>query len=421
MSKQENQFKSKYGDELKVDLSVSPEPLHICPRCTSDRVTAPYIYQHGHQAIQKCSDCGNEWLIKIADADPSKAEKAMQELMQKLQQARDAEAQSRDAQQQQRDQDELQRKLDAKRDQERKEQGKKDEADGKKPGGWGASPDKHKHEEDNPNITEESLMRYFEQRIGAVLRDNQFDRRTSGHRSGKLDNRKLYKGAMKIDRVFTRKQERLNKAYNVLIVLDKSGSMGHEVYCGVDKDGNNITKSRLEMGVQFFEMLMRAFEKHKINFALIGFTSNIELHKGWDTPVSDLPKLRQNIFKGKRNTGDNNDAFALHQARDYILKTAPEGGKNLVIVISDGQPSGSRGYTGIDEKITDDQALGKGYDENSATKKWASILEQTAPVLGIGIASDSVRHYYSNTAVVNNAREFATAILGGLSKLVTRG
>lgn len=410
--------RSAYAEGLQVDLATGIEPLNSCPRCSSRDITAAYQYGDTSQAVILCHHCKYEWLIEVAESDASYG-KTAQELSQMLSDAANAEGNG-SAEQAQREAKELQSKMDAlaKERGEDKEPGKKPN-DGKNP--KGTDDPKELELELLSYQTEESLMRYFEQRLGAILSDNQFDRRSSGHRSGKLDGRKLYKGLLKCDRIFTKKTERLNKKYNVLIVLDESGSMGSKVNCGVDDKGAPIERTRLDMGVQFFKMLIRAMTKHHINFALMGFNDYMTLHKDWATPVTDLPKLEKEIHKWAQKGGANNhDALALYDAREYILKTAPEDGKNIVIFISDGQPSGSYSSRSFVTGKTAQEIMGDRQDLHADTKKYAKLLEAVCPVVSIGIDTNTVKDFYTNATKVRSAREFSGAILTNLARLITR-
>jgi hypothetical protein len=163
----------------------------------------------------------------------------------------------------------------------------------------------------------------FYQRISSIMRDNQYDRTVSGFRSGQL-GKKVYKAAMDCDRVFDRKVEHSNKNYDVVLVVDESGSMG----------GRKIL-----VAAQSCCMMARALEKSHINFCIIGYNRFVRIHKHFD----EHPRLREykEIEKEILSSVDygggcTHDYMALIQVDELIKGKNPDN--TVVMLFEDGGP-----------------------------------------------------------------------------------
>lgn len=162
----------------------------------------------------------------------------------------------------------------------------------------------------------------FQAQLKNVLKDNAFDRPVRGRKRGHLDMRSLYRVPMKAENIFTLKEARKNKHYNVILLVDQSGSMF---------DG--ITMNEAAKVATF---LARSLERVGINYAIIGYSSEWAYHKKFSQLATDdmLKKINYDLL----HTGGGGTALtgALKQA---FTSLKPLDGKNIVISISDGQPN----------------------------------------------------------------------------------
>jgi hypothetical protein len=95
--------------------------------------------------------------------------------------------------------------------------------------GYGATeePERDPRKPKKPKASKKVLTdAVFRQQLKNIMIDNAFDRRVRGRKRGKLDMKSLYKVPAKRENIFTLKEARKNKRYNVLLLVDESGSMG---------------------------------------------------------------------------------------------------------------------------------------------------------------------------------------------------
>lgn len=228
---------------------------------------------------------------------------------------------------------------------------------------------------------------FFYRKLASIMRDNMYDREVSGFRSGKLNHKVLYKVMLDNPRVFKRKFERKNKKYNVVVMVDVSGSMGTYMTGG---------KERSDVAFEMCEVLIKGFNQNGINYAIQ--TYNSEPH----TTKEMYSKVNQNLLLNRlRYDLDPNGGNHEVRALKYINKTLTgiKDGKNIVLFITDGESGNSR------EDI----------------KKEVSIIEKRSKLFTYGMATESVKSYFRNPAICNTKEEFMGAVIGDLSRYIRRG
>jgi cobalamin biosynthesis protein CobT len=173
----------------------------------------------------------------------------------------------------------------------------------------------------------------FHARLKSIMLDNKYDRRLRGRPRGKLDMTKLYKVPTHSRSVFTQKQARKGKQYNIVLLVDESGSM---------VDGSKST-----IAAECAVFLAKAFEGLNLNLSIIGFNQSITVIKEFDKSV-DLNHVYNAIRTMNFGYGYiyNNDYDALNRAY-HMLNKAPSG-KNIVIMLSDGEPASTEDVQYID-------------------------------------------------------------------------
>jgi cobalamin biosynthesis protein CobT len=297
----------------------------------------------------------------------------------------------------------------------------------------------------------------FNQRLNSVMKDNMFDRYVSNKRSGKLDPRKTFKIGYR-DRIFKKKEERMNKNYSVSILVDCSGSM---------TDYNKHRYAAVATAT-----LASAFRQiPTIDFEIVGFNQWDTIMKGFGRPAPSLKWLRSKVIslasdlaggglseeenerdcyyryavhkqnggimvvpnrdKKKFETdpmysewkwhpsgnswgaGENFDGYIVHNMR---LRLRERMGKKICIMLSDGQPTPRDRYTfeypnkkASDFKLQDE--VNKAINEDGIT------------FISIGILDDFVKSIYpkDTVAVINNVEEIYPVIIDKFSKLIKRG
>jgi len=170
----------------------------------------------------------------------------------------------------------------------------------------------------------------FRARLSSIMLDNKYDRRLRGRTRGKLDMGRLPKVPMMARNVFMRKQSRKGKAYNVVLLVDESGSMSED-------------KGWAAAEATIF--LLSQLDGLNINTAVIGFNQMIAVHKPW-TGTSDYEAIYEAIgqqghvepYHEVSDSGYNCDYDAMHFAYEYFNKS-PDEGENILIMLSDGAPA----------------------------------------------------------------------------------
>lgn len=277
----------------------------------------------------------------------------------------------------------------------------------------------------NPASTSETSLSYFYAKLGSIMKDNMYDREVSGYRSGKLNNTKLHKVFSGSERVFTRKQERLNKSYNILLLLDESGSMRTSITGGSGgiysmlaasmltmpsikrSTSTDTDKSKLQLVMDLAVVLIKGLGKNNINTSVIGYSEIIDVHKSFNTDprIVDFNKLREDMNDNCSEYGGcNHDTFAVSKAIDEFKKV--KNGKNITVIFSDGCPACD---------CSDDGA------DIPGLRKAVKELEKVSEVITVGIGTSEVEEYYPNCIVVNNEKEFMSSIIRELDQRIKRG
>ena len=239
----------------------------------------------------------------------------------------------------------------------------------------------------------------FNKQLSTTMLDNKYDRVLPKRKRGKLDDKNLWKvGANQIN-VFKKKDERKNKKYSILLLVDESGSM-----CG--------SKSRIAAEVSVF--LANAFDKiNGINFEIVGFNRYIHDHKKFDKKA-DLSKIKRNLIQNARGTGagDNDDYDAILEGLDRLHR---QDGKKILMTFSDGHPAAGNPW-GTNEN---GESIDK--DDFDVIKNMIKMNKKDVTCVGVGICDDSVEYIYPQSFVVDNLEEFKPKVLDFFRKNIKRG
>ena len=179
----------------------------------------------------------------------------------------------------------------------------------------------------------------FKQRISSIMTDNMYERRLSGRTRGTLDMRGLHKVATGSKNVFSQKVARKGKQYNIVLLVDESGSMGHPGW------GDYKIDKAADVAVH----LATQFTGLNINVSIVGFNKTLYTHLAFGESVNKDKIWRQIV---DRANGDDYDQFGKGYERhdiacnhdfdalaDAYKRLYGMKGTNLVIALSDGKPN----------------------------------------------------------------------------------
>lgn len=285
-------------------------------------------------------------------------------------------------------------------------------------GGKEASHKEHKREDQPkevdpiPDDVKERLKDHaFRARLSSVMLDNKYDRMLRGRTRGKLDMSRLYKVPTQARNVFKQKQARRGKQYNIMLVVDESGSM---------------VGAKARQAAECTVFLAKQFEGININVAIIGFNSLITTRKEFTKPA-DYDRIYQAIstMNFRNGHGYNNDWDALNKAYQ-MFDHAPEG-ENILIMLSDGEPaSDSDELEFIDingkheeppkgtDKLDEDEK-----DEKEHIHHLVKANDHRVKSIGIGIQEGGWQ--IPDHEVVKNLNQLKPAIIKQLKKHIRRG
>lgn len=281
-------------------------------------------------------------------------------------------------------------------------------------------------------------------KINSILTDNKFDRFVGGKTRGKLDFTSLARISFS-DRVFKKREARLNKDYKLIVLADASGSMR----------GSPAAKT-----VEALTMLNSALSNTDVEYAIWSFNQDIlclkdfkessgknleglyEKHRHertlytcqrcgtcfgafYGVPVTNciscnVPFRSDNDFMTESASGGNADGLALHLAFEEINKLP---GKHIIVVLSDGQADCINETTrsGISARYMAQN--GVLYRDMNLSKVVQKVVDSGIVLCSIGImCNDVLKHYpKENTIVVSSSDGIPEALIKLISKQIKRG
>lgn len=275
----------------------------------------------------------------------------------------------------------------------------------------------------NPPVPEKYRYladRVFQSKLRNVMLDNSFDRPVRGRKRGKLDMRSLYKVPSKAENIFTLKEARKNKKYNILLLVDESGSM---LSSRRGVDGGYKHKAQIAAEAAVF--LAQSFEGLNLDLAIVGFNKYITVRKEFGHPT-DYDKIYEAISTANhgKGSGDNNDWDALNKA--YTMFKPGVKGENILIMLSDGQPASTDYPKFINIKGNEETApagtdrLHKG-EKNQIDHLHHLVKANDRKVKSIGIGIFEGGGQIPTHEIVSNLEELKPAIIKQLAGRIKRG
>jgi Mg-chelatase subunit ChlD len=278
----------------------------------------------------------------------------------------------------------------------------------------GGGGDKKDDKQNNGGNSEPPMNdKVFRSKLASVMLDNKYDRRIKGRTRGKLDMKALYKVPTLARSIFSQKQACKNKEYDIVLLVDTSGSM-----CDRDRNG----RRRDEAAAEACNFLLRSFEGLNINTMVIGYTDTFQVLKDF----SEKPDYKK-IANGLRGEDGTPTYQAMNRAYQ-LLK--PKKGKKILMVLTDGEPGGrisryidSKGKEESIDKIH--REIGYARDENyewRSKKELHALADKNKDVttIGVGINKDCEK-VAKNNILVKNLEDLKPKMISILKKQIKRG
>lgn len=264
-----------------------------------------------------------------------------------------------------------------------------------------------------------SSLSVMKTQLERLLMSKALETREEKKGGGKLNTRKLVQAFNADDNVFTKRADDVAINTAVQVVVDLSGSM---------------SGAKMYLAIQSAILIAEALSKCMVPFEIVGFRTvggGVQPGKNCSTEqaktIQDMQskgkihrfdRIEMSYFKpfdsryqmclpsigNMQSGGSNADGESVLYASESLLKR-PER-KKVMMVLSDGQPA--FGYNN-----TTDSAVRKHLKD---TVK--NIEKKGVHVIGIGIASDEVKSFYTNRIVVNNIKELPKEILKQLTMAI---
>lgn len=252
------------------------------------------------------------------------------------------------------------------------------------------------------------LDNVFKSKLSNVMTDNKFDRVVAKRKKGKLDNKNLWRVETGQVNIFKQKQERKGKLYNIVILVDESGSMSWD--------------EKIETASETSVYLAKSFNRMNINLAIIGFNATMLVHKSFEKPIKnkDIDDFKEDMYtkahgtlKGTKRVemACNHDYDAIQTGIDMLLKRR---GKKILLIFSDGRPN-------CDEDGRD--CGGYDQDKHKVDKIKGLMREYKDKILflGIGIMAEHVKAMYEHCILIDDLDDFKTKVVEELAKVIKRG
>lgn len=263
--------------------------------------------------------------------------------------------------------------------------------------GYGPTEGTHEdHETTNLNYQEikkelQPLINTYANRFNSILKDNAYDRYEGRYRTGALNERRLYQHSLGKFNLFQRKNDVKNKNYEIILLVDESGSMAH---------GNNVQALKSSI------FLTEVFTKLKIPHSIYGFNGHYYSHKTKEQGID--PKMKRSLMDIVNNThnyyaGYNCDGHFLLEAFKEFTNLDNE---KILMVISDGHPAECGSHENRDLK--------------ASVRK---VMNTKVKLIGIGVGDSgvaAVKQYYPKHVIVKDSTELPNKLMGVVKGMLHR-
>lgn len=244
----------------------------------------------------------------------------------------------------------------------------------------------------------------FRARIQSIMTDNKYDRRVRNRKRGKLDMKRLWKVSTGSESVFMKKEARKGKMYNVVLIVDESGSMS-------GRDVRLAAESAL--------YLNEAFKGANINLAILGFNHFLVLHKDFNEVVEDKAGMWASMVgrADSHGAGCNHDYDALNKGYQMLEEQRMKnGGEGVLMLLCDGSPAGCGG----DAHLYPPSPLSR-LDKHQKDHFHALARRYKDHVASVGIGIRVEAWQVPDNVTINSTSDLNKTLVGLLRKKITRG
>ena len=222
------------------------------------------------------------------------------------------------------------------------------------------------------------------------------NRSLKGQYVGKLDMKSLYR-ANTDGRVFRKDTEGEKSNVRFCILVDESGSM---------------SGSKIEKAIEGCYVVAKAAQRIKVPFSIYGHTEDraFEMRQYVDYKNCFKKHILNNIFKMDARSC-NRDGLAIYRALCSLVQSKDsQDEKQILIVISDGQPAGGWGsYYGGEEAIKEMQGI---------MNKFEYLYGIPTIGLAIGHGCPHVAEIYKHAVMVEDVSELPDKMMDILKSIV---
>lgn len=258
----------------------------------------------------------------------------------------------------------------------------------------------------------------FSARLKSIMTDNKYDRKIPKRRKGRLDSHSLWRAKVGAENVFRQKQERKNKDYHVVLLIDLSGSM-HGTIDRRDPESQVKYEAAIEQALFMAETL----EKVEIAFTIMGFNCGVHIFKESHQTLKKLSKvkIRNNILRVLRTRwGENHDYQGL--LAGYEKLKGDKHGK-VLMVFSDGAPSTCHRdadcYEHFGRKLP--ESIWELNQDDPAVLRNLVLAHKDVTTIGVGLDSHVVEGIYPKHVLVESLADFKPKVLNALKSAIKRG
>lgn len=263
----------------------------------------------------------------------------------------------------------------------------------------------------------------FQRQVMSVLKDNMYKRTVPKRKRGKLDDKRLWRAKANYKNVFKQTTEKKNKNYKFSLLIDISGSMGQgdkakNAYESAVLMAQNLEAMEVPYSVAFFHndyVPVKAFSDKTYKDTILDKGARYMM----DGPHRYHPR--------EGDLWENCDLLALKMAYDDIHRHKNKNEQNVLIVFSDGDPTGC--YLPKDslaprtrEYLTRTSQDIETIDRNNYSTYLTAEVAAHRDVLtvGVGLESHAVEHIYPNLILVDDAKDLKPKFVDLMRRVITR-
>lgn len=240
-----------------------------------------------------------------------------------------------------------------------------------------------------------------------ILVDNKLTRYVGRQREGRLDTKRLYRAAF-TNRVFKKKEALGGKEYNILLMVDCSGSMTN-MKLGYRY---NIVKNTLPKFLDEFYSMANVYIQgfNSVGHEFLRPGEKLDT-KALTTALYEQCK-QENAVKSSGGTAyGNHDGYLIAEAYKKTLRNLK--GQKVVIVITDGRPHCDEGPNCGKPGCGTNEKQGQYLRETIS-----GLKKEGVEVIGLGMGTNSVKEFYPRYEVINNTEELFKATIKNLRAIV---